>query len=209
MRVIVVGTEYTGKTTLATAIQKWGQERGIRHHMDDHFTIPDQQTLTDPADQKAMTEIPSAIKERFQRFQIAYHVRLLNKYEHILLTGFHIEEAVYGPRYYYPEIKRPIENPLSWEKDMPNDVILVLLTAKPDVIKQRMKTAPHAYPVVPASDIEDVQAAFQEEFRTSFSRRKFQIDTSSHTPESLLRAFLDESFQYLNPTDLLIRQIKP
>ena len=54
MRVIAIGTEYTGKTTLVQAIQKWGMERGIRHHMDDHFSVPDQQTLTNPADQKAM-----------------------------------------------------------------------------------------------------------------------------------------------------------
>ena len=43
-----------------------------------------------------------AIKERFQRFQIVYHVRLLHRYRDILLGGFHIEEKVYGPKILLP-----------------------------------------------------------------------------------------------------------
>lgn len=205
MRVIVIGTEYTGKTTLVQDIQKWGMDRGIRHHMDDHFSIPDQQTLENPADQKAMTELPSAIKERFQRFQIAYHVRLVHKYQHVLLTGFHIEEMVYGQRYYYPDLVRPVENPQAWEHDMPSDMILVLLRARPEVIKQRMKDDPHDFPIVPESDIEEVQAAFCEEFRKSFFKQKFQIDTSTLTRYSLLNDFLRMSYPYLNAADHAIR----
>ena len=205
MRVIVIGTEYTGKTTLVQAIQKWGMDLGIRHHMDDHFSIPDQQTLKNPADQKAMTELPTGIKERFQRFQIAYHVRLVHKYQHVLLTGFHIEEMVYGQRYYYPDLARPVENPQAWEKDMPSDMILVLLTASPEVIKQRMKDAPHDYPIVPESDIEEVQAAFREEFRNSFFKQKFEIDTSTLTPYTLLQSFLAQSFPHLSAADHAIR----
>ena len=209
MRVIAIGTEYTGKTTLVQAVQKWGMERGIRHHMDDHFSIPDQQTLKDPGDQKTMTELPSPIKERFQRFQVAYHVRLVNKYQHVLLTGFHIEEMVYGQRYYYPDLARPVENPQAWEKDMPSDIILVHLTATPDVIKQRMKDDPHEYPIVPESDIEEDQAAFQEEFRKSLFKQKFQIDTSELDSDGLLQAFHDSSFPYLSAADHAIRIAKP
>ena len=205
MRVIVIGTEYTGKTTLVQLVQQWGMDREIRHHMDDHFSIPDQQTLKNPAEQKAMTELPSGIKERFQRFQIAYHVRLVHKYQHVLLTGFHIEEMVYGQRYYYPDLARPVETPQAWEKDMPSDMILVLLTASPEVIKQRMKDAPHDYPIVPESDIEEVQAAFREEFRNSFFKQKFEIDTSTLTPYALLQSFLAQSFPYLSAADHAIR----
>lgn len=205
MRVIVIGTEYTGKTTLVQAIQQWGMDRGIRHHMDDHFSIPDQQTLENPADQKAMTELPSAIKERFQRFQIAYHVRLVHKYQHVLLTGFHIEEMVYGQRYYYPDLAHPVETPQAWERDMPSDMILVLLTASPEAIKQRMKDDPHDFPIVPESDIEEVQAAFREEFRKSFFKQKFQIDTSTLTIYSLLNDFLRMSYPYLSAADHAIR----
>ncbi|MFT5366794.1 MAG: thymidylate kinase [Candidatus Latescibacterota bacterium] len=208
MRVIIVGTEYTGKSTLANALQQWGMECGIRHHMDDHFSVPDQQTLKDPVDQKAMTEVPESIMERFQRFQIAYHVRLINKYEHIILTGFHTEEAVYGQRYYYPGLARPIEHPQSWEQDMPKDTILVLLNTNADVIKQRMQNDPHEYNIVPESDIEACQEAFQEEFRKSLFKKKFQIDTSDLDAKSLLQAFLDGSYGFLGAADLVIRSAK-
>ena len=208
MRVIIIGTEYAGKSTLANALQKWGADRGIRHHMDDHFSVPDQQTIKDPADQKAMTEVPEAIMERFQRFQIAYHVRLINKYEHIVLTGFHIEEMVYGQRYYYPNLARPIEHPQSWEHDMPSNAILVLLHANANVIKQRMKDDPHDYPIVPESDIDEIQEAFQHEFRRSIFKKKFQIDTSDLDADGLLKAFLDGSYGFLESADLVIRSAK-
>ena len=40
MRLIAIGCEYTGKTTLFEGLMKWGQDRGIHHHLDDHFSIP-------------------------------------------------------------------------------------------------------------------------------------------------------------------------
>ena len=205
MRLIVIGCEYTGKSTLAQGLHKWGQDQGIRFHMDDHFSIPDSQTLKDPADKEAMYRAPEAIKERFQRFQIAYHVRLLNKYENILLVGFHIEEAVYGHRYYYPGQGKSFELPQAWEKDMPADTILVMLTARPEVIRARMESAPHEYPVVPAADIEEALEAFQTEFRASWLQKRFQIDTSDMAPEKLLLAFRDSSAPYLTAKDLILR----
>ena len=101
MRVIAVGCEYSGVSTLIDQVHQWGLSRGISHHLDDHFTIPDAYHLSDE-EQLAMLAMLPAIKERFQRFQIVYHVRLLHRYRDILLGGFHIEEKVYGPKYYYP-----------------------------------------------------------------------------------------------------------
>ena len=51
-----------------------------------------------------MLTVSPGIKERFQRFQLVYHIRLMHEYEDILLGGFHIEEQVYGPKYYYPAL---------------------------------------------------------------------------------------------------------
>ena len=47
MRLIVVGCENVGKTTLANNIHSWGQENGFPFHLDDHFTIPDTQNLNE------------------------------------------------------------------------------------------------------------------------------------------------------------------
>ena len=205
MRLILIGTEYAGKTTLSQALQQWGQDRNIRHHMDDHFTIPDCQMLKTKEDQEIMRGLPQVIKERYQRFQLAYHVRLLHKYEHIILAGFHIEETVYGPRYYYPDIGRVAETPAAWEAQMPPDTILILLTARPDVIEKRMADTPHEYAVVPKDEVQDVQREFQEEFRKSILKKKFQIDTSDLTLEGLLDAFFDASIQHITVKDHLIR----
>ena len=205
MRLILIGTEYTGKSTLFQGLMDWGHENGIHHHLDDHFSIPDCQMLKSEEDQKIMTGLPEVLKERFQRFQIAYHVRLINKYEHILLGGFHIEEAVYGPRYYYPEIGRLAETPRAWEAGMPGDTLLVYLTARKEVIAERMKKDPHTFQVVPEEDIEEMQAAFGQEYRKTWIMRKFSIDTSDLTPEILLGTFLKESVTHLDTRDLLIR----
>ncbi|MDP6775454.1 MAG: hypothetical protein QGI83_01680 [Candidatus Latescibacteria bacterium] len=205
MRLIAVGCEYAGKTTLLQGLQKWGLDRGIRHHLDDHFTIPDCQMLKTKEDREAMLSNPQTLKERFQRFQIAYHVRLINKYEHIMLGGFHIEEAVYGPRYYYPDLGRIIESPRREETLMPADSILVHLTASPEAIARRMDDDPHEYPVVPRDDIDEVLDTFQKEFSGSWLMRKFQIDTTDLAPESLLDAFFEASTPHLSERDLLIR----
>ncbi|HAA73812.1 TPA: hypothetical protein DCE37_01675 [Candidatus Latescibacteria bacterium] len=206
MRLILIGTEYTGKTTLCQGLMDWGHANGIHHHLDDHFSIPDCQMLKSEEDQKIMTGLPDILKERFQRFQIAYHVRLINKYEHILLGGFHIEEAVYGSKYYYPSIGRMVESSRAWEEGMPEDTILVHLTADRDKIAQRMKADPHQYEVVPEGDIEEMQAAFQEEYRRTWIRRKLTIDTTGLTDEQLLETFLKESIPHLDTRDFLIRQ---
>ena len=141
MRVIAVGCEYSGVSTLIDALHKWGRERGENHHLDDHFTIPDAFHLSDE-EQRAMLDMLPAIKERFQRFQIVYHVRLINYYEHILLGGFHIEEAVYGHRYYYPGSRQHVRE---YEPDMPDDAILVQLSARPEIIRKRMRAEPHPH----------------------------------------------------------------
>ncbi len=205
MRLIVVGCEYAGKTTLLDGLAQWGRERDIRYHVDDHFSIPDCQTLKDKADQKAIHRAPQAIKERFQRFQIAYHVRLLHKYQDILLAGFHIEEAVYGSRYYYPNLGKSFETPQSWERDMPPDTLLVLLSAGPEVIQRRMAECPHEYSILPGNHVQDILGEFQTEFQTSWLKRKFQIDTSDLSPDELLQAFLEASVPHLNAKDLLVR----
>jgi hypothetical protein len=119
MRVIVVGCEYSVVSSLIDGIFKWGEKCSVHHHLDDHFTMPDAFHLT-AEEQQGMLDILPGIKERFQRFQIVYHVHLMHKYEHILLGGFHIEEMVYGPRYYYPGKSIQIRE---YEVDLPEDTI--------------------------------------------------------------------------------------
>ena len=193
MRIIAIGCEYTGVTTLLEGLMDWGHERDIDHHLDDHFTIPDRQHLA-PEDKETMANLSPALKERFQRMQLVYHIRLMHRFDHILLGGFHIEEAIYGPLYYYPggvasEIRQ-------YEEEMPKNAILVHLTASPEVIQRRMETDPHEYSLIRKADIPMLLDRFQEEFDASLIPNKIQIDTSDLAPEVLLQTFLSESAQF-------------
>jgi hypothetical protein len=201
MRIIVAGCEYSGVSTLIEAIDAWGRQRGIHHHLDDHFAIPDAYHLG-ADEQRAMLAMLPAIKERFQRFQIAYHVRLLHKYQHILLGGFHLEEAVYGPRFYYPGLGIEVRE---YEPDMPADTVLVHLYADPAVIRARMAAHPHPHQLVPAADVEDVLRCFADEYRRSLIHRRFAVDTSDLSPAQLLDAFLRLSIPHLDPGDAVAR----
>lgn len=193
MRVIAIGCEYTGVTTLLDSLMDWGHERDINHHLDDHFTIPDRQHLA-PEDKETMVNLSPALKERFQRMQLVYHIRLLHRFDHILLGGFHIEEAIYGPLYYYPggvasEIRE-------YEEEMPKNAILVHLIASPEVIQKRMETDPHEYSLIKKKDIPMILDSFQQEFDASLIPNKIQIDTSDLTPDELLQTFLSQSAQF-------------
>ena len=201
MKIVAVGCEYSGVSSLIAQIDHWGNERGIHHHLDDHFTIPDAFHL-DKEEQQAMLQMLPAIKERFQRFQIVYHVRLLHRYNHILMGGFHVEEAVYGPRYYYPGINIQIRE---YEPDMPDDVILVHLYARPDVIRERINNTPHPHQIILNSDIESLLDQFDYQVKQSWIHQKISIDTSDLAGEGLLNVFLKSSIPYLNPVDALIR----
>ena len=137
-----------------------------------------------------MLTVSPGIKERFQRFQLVYHIRLMHEYEDILLGGFHIEEQVYGPKYYYPALDgwiksapcppvlRSLTHPTcplpacadngastrKYEKEIPQDSILVHLKASPDVIHQRMEDDPHDTQLVQPDEVEEVQALFAAQY---------------------------------------------
>lgn len=201
MRLIVVGCEYVGKTTLVNLLNEWGKKEGIHFHMDDHFTIPDVQHLSKD-ERERMFQLGPVVKERFQRFQIYYHIKVLNENEHCLLTGFHVEECVYGPKYYYQR-PVPMEYPRRIEPELPEDTILVLLTARKEAITKRMKESPHLYAVVQEQDIEEVSRRFVEEFGRSWLRKRIQIDTSDLTPNQVMERCLTMVQPYLSEMDLL------
>jgi len=202
MRVIVVGCEYSGVSTLINGLMAWGDARGIHHHLDDHFTIPDSQHL-EPVDSGMMLNLTPLLKERFQRFQLVYHLRLLHLFEHILLGGFHIEEEIYGPHYYYPGVSTI--GVREYEPEMPPDTILVHLTARADVIRARMQHKPHGHTLIQDGDIPMLLDQFRQKVRESWIKQKFEIDTSDLTPEQLRQAFLDRSLPHLNTRDMLTR----
>ena len=201
MRIIAIGCEYSGVTTLLDGLHDWGQERSVDFHMDDHFTIPDAYHLSDQ-EQRAMLDMLPAIKERFQRFQIVYHVRLINNYQHILLGGFHLEEEVYGSLYYYPDLT--VSDTRKYESEMPDDAILVHLHARPEVIAQRLEQVPHPHTLINPDHIPMLLDRFAAEYRASWIKHKLEIDTSDLTPSDLLSTFFKEANPHFNTRDALL-----
>ena len=202
MRLITIGCEYVGKTTLADALQAWGAQHGRNFHMDDSdFSIPDDRHLGED-EQQALVEAPPALKERFQRMQIYYHIFVQSNCEDCIFGGYHIQEAVYGPRYYYPG--GTVDYLRHVELHLQPDTILVLMTADPDEIRTRMKAAPHRYPIVPPEDVDDVQAEFEQEFSASTIKRKVRLDTTGFPAGEVLDRFLVAVRPALSARDLLL-----
>ncbi len=209
MRVIAVGCEYSGVTTLLTALTEWGASRSISFHTDDHFTIPGGGPGggLDESEQAEMLTLGPGIKERFQRFQLVYHIRLMHEYEHILLGGFHIEEQVYGPKYYYPTLTnwhhKNAASTRKYEREIPQDSILVHVKASPEVIRDRMQRDPHPHGIVPREDVEVVQELFASQFADSWIKHKVEIDTTELRPQDILTAFFRVARVHLTEHDLL------
>jgi thymidylate kinase len=200
MRLIIIGCEYTGKSTLLNSLAQWGRKQGIHFHLDDHFTIPGEQHLGEE-DKKAMVNLTPTLKERFQRFQVYYHIDVAHKNQNIILVGFHIEEVIYGPLYYYPS--HQVGYAREVEEKMPSDTILILLTASPEVIAKRMEERPHEYNVIKKEDIPTLLNRFSEEFNRSLIQKKFRIDTSNLTPEDLFEQFMSSVVNHLSAEELL------
>ena len=166
MRLILVGCEYAGKTTLANSIVGWIEHTfGSSRTFHDHFSLPCNEFPVE--EQEQLLALSPRLKEMFQRYMMNYHFHpaFYSDPDHNLV-GFHIEEAVYAPLYYgyggrgeYADraaLARAFDEEIMQHAP---DTVLVLVRARPEVIAQRMREQPHERPVVQEKDIEYVFAA--------------------------------------------------
>ena len=198
MRVIACGCEYSGVTTLLDGLYARGRERGFNFHGDDHFSIPDEGNLG-LEDQRAMVAMSAVLKERYQRMQLGYHLRVMRNYEDCLFSGFHIEEIVYGERDYYPGLTTV--DPMTYEHDIEPDAILIHLHARPEVIRARKAANPHNYNLISDEEIPQLQKEFAELFAASTLSHKVDIDTSDLTQEQLVEAYFEQAEPHLLERD--------
>jgi len=200
VRCIFAGVEYAGKSTLSSLLQQHYQQRQQRVHMDDHFTIPDN-TLS-PESRAAMVAFPDDVKERMQRMQIQYHIEVLQNYPNVVISGWHLEEAVYSELYgddpdspYYPRYgyrTQRIYESMVLETRLP-DLVLVHVTASDESIRQRMKSDPHEYQIIREESIAAAKERFAEEIDRSLFTHKgwtIELDTTDKTPEESFDEFL-------------------
>lgn len=199
MRLIIAGCEYSGSTALANVIASWVEENlGSRPGLHDHFKGPPEKGLS-PEDEARFAALTPRIHEMFQRYQIEYHLQpgfFAPSPDHILV-GMHLEDAVYAPLYYgfggpgeYGDrtvFARHVEERLV---ELAPDIIEVLVTASPDVIRQRMNDRPHHIQIIKDADVEHVLKRFDGEHNASRIPNKMEIDTSNLDPDDCLAQFL-------------------
>ncbi len=216
MRLILIGCEYSGTTTLANAINEWtketmGKEFTLIH---DHFKLPDTKphgpelTETEIAQFAALSP---RMTEVIQRHNLYYHTPAESSSgEDFLGIGIHIDEAIYGPLYYgyggpgdmgdRQMIAKNLEHRIL--KFAP-ETVLILVKASPEVIAKRMKENPHKYPLVPEKDIADVLQRFEEAHQNSLIRVKITLDTSTATGDETVADFAEKIQPYLTESELM------
>jgi len=238
MRLIMVGCEYSGTSTLGYLIGRWVKENlGDEFGFHDHWQIPHvshpgeppagktresmidafldgkdiDPALTGHTDEENEAFLALSFKqqEAFQRYHMEYHVAdTFYADPHHNNIGFHINEAVYAPRYYgyggpgeYADrdwMARRVEADIMHKAP---DSVLILVTASPEAIKARLKSNPHPFGLVQEGDVEGVLAEFQHQYDVSWLRHKFVIDTTNATPEESLTEFAEKIEEHLIDTD--------
>ena len=215
MRLILIGCEYSGTTTLAHAINEWtketmGKEFTLIH---DHFKLPDTKPHGPELTEEEIAQFDALsprLTEVIQRHNLYYHTPAQSSGgEDFLGIGIHFEDAIYGPLYYgyggpgdmgdRQTISQNLEQRIL--KFAP-ETVLILVKASPEVIAKRMKANPHKYPVVPEQDIIDVLQKFEEAHQNSSIRSKITLDTSTATVDETVAEFAEKIQPYLSESEL-------
>ena len=232
MKIILIGCEYVGKTTLATAIGKWIIEKTgapyVRWH--DHFVIPkidfhlvirkgDDASIVVPGENKEpITEVEEEqlrslspiLLEQFQRYLIWRHLHPDGfREEDYLLINFYYADAVYATLYYgFGEPGSFSDRRMrarAWDTELLKlapDTTLVLVKSSPEVIKSRMKEDPRPRGLLKESDIEEVLHRFEVEYNDSRIHNRFILDTTTDSIDDSLNVFKHWIEPYLSPKDL-------
>lgn len=199
MRLIIAGCEYSGTTTLAEGIGKWAEATlGSNSGSHDHFKGPPEKNLT--AEEEAQfAALKPRLLEMFQRYQIEYHLQPgFYAYPDHVMVGMHLEDAVYAPLYYgyggpgqYAERTEFARHTEERILGLAPDVIEILVRATPEVIRRRMREAPHRNQTIKEADVEYVLEQFEKQHAESLIRNKMEIDTSETSVDDCVAQFVE------------------
>jgi len=203
MRLIVMGNEYTGKTTLVRTVKRWMAEKmgdpTVMIH--DHFMprIGEGRPGVTPEEEEAeFYKLAPYALEMYTRYVMHYHLgdHFYSDNDHIVVNWFYAD-AVYAPLYFdfggpgqYADRHAMARHEESKIEHLAPDSVLVYLTASPDVIRERMRAEPRPTSRYREEDIERVGDLFGHEFANTLIRRRITLDTSDTTPEQTFAAFL-------------------
>ena len=225
MKILMIGCEYSGTTTLAIEITKWitkvvgGNILGaISFH--DHMKLvegghvnPEGLKERDEKETQEHINFSPHHRQGYHHYMLAYHTApgFFNDPHH-LMTGMHIDDEIYGPRYKgYPEDQVKTLRLLSrhFEKDILEagpDTVLVLVKASPDVIRKRIKECPQEYQIIKDEDIETLLSEFEYHFKRSrvgSLGKKIILDTSKSSVSETLKEFVEKIEPHITDEDRL------
>lgn len=213
MKLLLMGCEYAGTTTLAYGIKDWAlQSLGIDIRLiHDHFKIPDTAPHGEPLtreDIEGFQALTPRMIEVIQRHNIYYHTPGEKSSGDGITIGLHFDEMVYGPLYWGYGSKGMIGDRAVIAKHIEHsimqwapDTVLVHVDASPRVIAARMKADPHPYPVVQKKDIEYVLQRFEEEAFASLLGHRITINTSTFTVDESLAELTEKLYPLLTESD--------
>ena len=228
MRLVIVGCEYAGATTLASQVYDWSHramDRGFRI-VHDHWKVPHVwghpagtsklKGMTTEEREQVMALSPR-LKEATQRQNLFYHTYPPeSEDEHYMAVGLHIEDAIYAPMYFNYGIKGEFDVDRSVVQEIVEgnilrftpEMTLVLVKASPEVIARRMHESSHDPSVIQEKDIELVLARFQEEFEASRLKNKIELDTTDSAPEETLAELIKQFDPYFSHSDRVSMLVK-
>jgi len=201
MRIIMIGCEYAGKTTLGAEIAKWLEENmGTPCGWHDHFVLPFAEGSGSEVEKEAeqVLAMKPALLEKYSRYMIDYHFNhAFYQDNHHLLVNWYYGDAVYAPLYYgyggpdeYADRQAMARRYDVEIMSGAPDTVLVLVKASAEAIRQRMAETPHPWCILKDQDVELVLQRFEEEYTRSGIRRRFTLDTSNTTVKETFQAFL-------------------
>jgi hypothetical protein len=213
MRVILVGCEYVGTTTLAHAIDDWlDANMGVRFSLiHDHWKIPHTSGHPDDTtteEQEWLLASTPKFKEMHQRHSLYYHVQAGTfSHDDGMVIGGAIEDGVYGPMYFGyggPDHRLDRETVQhQWENTIlhfTDETVLVHVTADSDVIAKRLHDDPHENMVISEGDINKVKTRFAELVEWSVIDKKIRVDNSGSIDDTLAE-FVAKMEPYLTDLD--------
>ena len=118
------------------------------------------------------------------------------------MIGLHIEEGIYGELYLGFEGRRDFMSNME-DKILSGgtDAVLCHVTARPEVIRQRMAENPHPSGILKDEDVELVLQRFREEFERSRFMHKIELDTSDATVDETMQDFARQIEPHLTDQD--------
>jgi len=217
MRLIVIGCEYVGKTTLAARILQW-IETNMGHPLcgwHDHFVVPfaegPEPDATIEAEQ--IYALKPKLLEKYSRYMIEYHLNdAFYGDNHHLLINWYYGDAVYAPLYYgfggkdqYADRQAMARGHDELVSKKGPDTVLIHMKASAEVVRKRLAAGPHVRCILQGhdGDIETVLQRFQEEYDRSAIRRRFELDTTTATEEETFQAFLKQMEPHMIVPDML------